>query len=236
MWLRGGVVIDRRTLLIGAGAGLTLAGCGSSSKTGAAIPPLPATPRAARLIAAARLQVGATVSYDAAYTRIAFPNGDVPRDRGACTDVLIRAYRHALALDLQALINSDMRAAFAAYARTWGLTVPDSNIDHRRVPNLAIWLERREAALPVPSAPSSWQPGDIFTSLVAGTGTHVGLVSDREGARSPPRHSQYRRRRSRGGCPAPVADYRPFPLGRRLTALNPRPTPLVAPMRAVAGP
>jgi uncharacterized protein YijF (DUF1287 family) len=172
--------LDRRSLLIGAGA--ALAGCSAPARSAA---PLQASPRAAKLIAAARKQVGVTLHYDSAYTRLAFPNGDVPREKGVCTDVVIRAYRDALALDLQALVNADMRAAFAAYPRKWGLTAPDRSIDHRRVPNLRVWLARHHAALPVPPNGSGWQPGDIFTSLVAGTGTHIGLVSDRMGARAP---------------------------------------------------
>jgi uncharacterized protein YijF (DUF1287 family) len=179
-------MIDRRTLLFGAGAGLALTGCGYSAESAAApAPGLRATPRAARLIAFARRQVGVTLRYDPGYSRIAFPNGDVPRDRGVCTDVVIRAYRDAFGLDLQALVNADMRAAFGAYPRNWGLARPDPNIDHRRVPNLAAWLRRHHDALPVPEDPGAWQPGDIFTSLVSGTGTHIGLVSDQAGKRSP---------------------------------------------------
>jgi uncharacterized protein YijF (DUF1287 family) len=179
-------MIDRRTLLVGSAATLSLAGCGSARGTSAApARPLAATARSTRLIAAARRQVGVTLRYDGGYTRIAFPGGDVPSDRGACTDVLIRAYRAAFGLDLQALVHRDMGAAFAAYPKVWGLAAPDPNIDHRRVPNLAAWLKRRHAALPLPAGPSLWQPGDIFTSIVAGTGTHIGLVSDRPGRRSP---------------------------------------------------
>lgn len=141
-----------------------------------------ATGKAARLISAARAQIGVTTRYDAAYTRLAFPGGDVPRQRGACTDVIVRAYRDAFGLDLQALVNADMRAAFDAYPQIWGLTGPDRNIDHRRVPNLRTWLSRHGAALPIPDDASGWRPGDIFTSLVAGTGPHIGLVSDGRGA------------------------------------------------------
>jgi uncharacterized protein YijF (DUF1287 family) len=179
-------MIDRRTLLIGAGAGLALTACGASSgQSQAAARPLPATRRAAALIAAARRQVGVTMGYDARYTRLQFPGGDVPRSRGVCTDVVIRAYRDAFGLDLQALVAADMRASFGAYPKSWGLSAPDSNIDHRRVPDLATWLRRHHTALPVPAKASDWQPGDIFTSLVGGTGTHIGLVSDRAGARGP---------------------------------------------------
>ena len=122
---------------------------------------------------------------DPAYTTLPFPGGDVPRERGTCTDVVIRAYRDALGLDLQALVNADMRSAFAAYPRTWGLSGPDRNIDHRRVPNLATWLKRHGATLPIPTDASGWRPGDIFTSLVDGRGTHIGLVSDRSGPKGP---------------------------------------------------
>jgi uncharacterized protein len=176
------IALDRRQLVLGA-ASLALAGCGRSR----ADPPpsLPTAGKAARLIAAARAQVGITLRYDPAYSVLAFPGGDVPRGRGTCTDVVIRAYRDAFGLDLQALVNADMRAAFDAYPHLWGLRAPDRNIDHRRVPNLRTWLSRHGAALPVPAEPSGWRPGDIFTSLVGGRGTHVGLVSDRLGTRAP---------------------------------------------------
>ncbi|HYJ84300.1 MAG TPA: DUF1287 domain-containing protein [Allosphingosinicella sp.] len=172
-------ILDRRTLLIGGGAALALAACGRSAADPA--PPPPAPGKAGKLIAAARAQVGVTTRYDSAYTRLAFPGGDVPRERGVCTDVVIRAYRDALGLDLQALVNADMRSAFAAYPGIWGLRGPDRNIDHRRVPNLRTWLKRKGAALPVPAGASGWRPGDIFTSLVDGRSPHIGLVSDRRG-------------------------------------------------------
>ena len=169
--------LDRRTLLIGAGASLALAGC-DPVRSG----PPAATGRAARLIAAARAQIGVTVRYDSAYTPLAFPGGDVPRERGVCTDVVIRAYRDSLGLDLQALVNADMREAFSAYPRIWGLRRPDRSIDHRRVPNLRTWLGRQGADLPIPAGGSGWRPGDIFTSRVDGRSPHIGLVSDRRGA------------------------------------------------------
>jgi uncharacterized protein YijF (DUF1287 family) len=174
-------ILDRRSLLLGVGAGVALAGCTAATPT----PPVRATPRAARLIAAARAQIGITTRYDAAYTSLPFPDGDVPRERGACTDVIVRAYRDAFGLDLQALINRDMRAAFGAYPRRWGLDHPDPSIDHRRVPNVRVWLARQGAPLPIPRSGSGWRPGDIFTSLVDNRGTHIGLVSDHEGANAP---------------------------------------------------
>jgi len=171
-------------LLTGAGASLALACCGRS-RAGSAPAPLPASAKAATLIAAARRQVGVTVRYDAAYTRLPFPGGDVPRVRGVCTDVVIRAYRDAFGLDLQALVHADIAAAFGAYPHLWGLAAPDANIDHRRVPNFATWLKRHGAALPIPAAASGWRPGDIFTSRIGPHGTHIGIVSDRRGPKGP---------------------------------------------------
>src|SRR4051812_18675549 len=108
-------MLDRRSVLLGAGASLALPGCT------AARPSVPATSRASHLVAAARAQIGVTTRYDNAYTRLPFPKGDVPREKGVCTDVVIRAYRDAFGLDLQALVNADMRAAFADYPHKWGL-------------------------------------------------------------------------------------------------------------------
>lgn len=130
---------------------------------------------AAALIAAARRQVGVTLAYDPAYTRLRFPGGDVARAKGVCTDVIVRAYRDAFGIDLQALVNADMRGHFAAYPKRWGLARTDPSIDHRRVPNLQRFLERRRANLPA----RDWQPGDIFTSIINGRLPHIGLVSDR---------------------------------------------------------
>jgi uncharacterized protein len=161
---------DRRSLLLG-----VMGSAFAASPARAQLAPT----RASRLIAAARAQVGVTTLYDPAYVVLAFPGGDVPRGRGVCTDVIIRAYRDGLGLDLQALVNADMRAAFSAYPRTWGLRTTDRNIDHRRVPNLQTFLTRKGARLPVSDRASDWQPGDLVTSLVGGTLPHIGIVSDR---------------------------------------------------------
>jgi len=174
------MLLDRRSVLIGAGA-CALPSCGRAEPHAAA----PAASKAMRLIAAARSQIGVTVRYDPAYSVLRFPGGDVPRVRGTCTDVVIRAYRDALGLDLQALVHADMAKAFAAYPHSWGLKAADANIDHRRVPNLRTWFARHGAALPVPRDGSGWRAGDIFTSLIGGRGTHIGLVSDRRGAKGP---------------------------------------------------
>jgi len=175
-----GMTLDRRSLLLGAGVRLALAGCGKVAPQEANYRPAPG--KAGRLIAAARRQIGVTLRWDGAYTELAFPGGDVPREKGSCTDVVVRAYRDALGVDFQDLVNADMRQAFAAYPHLWGLSRPDPNIDHRRVPNLRTWFARHHASLPVPRDAAGWQPGDIFTSLVENRSTHIGLVSDRRGA------------------------------------------------------
>lgn len=136
--------------------------------------------RASRLVAAARAQIGVTLRYDPAYSILSFPNGDVDRSKGVCTDVVIRAFRDALGLDLQALVNADMRAHFSAYPKIWGLRRFDRNIDHRRVPNLAVFWSRQGARLPVSRHASGWRAGDIFTSLVSARLPHTGIVSDRK--------------------------------------------------------
>ncbi len=130
-----------------------------------------------QLIAAAEAQVGVTTVYDATYVRIAFPGGDVSAERGVCTDVIVRAYRKAFGWDLQAHLNADMRAAFAVYPRRWGLNQTDSNIDHRRVPNLQVYFARQGAERPRPTVSADCQPGDLVTQMIPGGRPHIGIVS-----------------------------------------------------------
>ncbi|MFC3694799.1 DUF1287 domain-containing protein [Chenggangzhangella methanolivorans] len=139
----------------------------------------------ARLLAAAEAQVGVTTIYDPAYVRLAFPGGDVPPERGVCTDVVIRAYRSAFGTDLQALVNGDMRAAFASYPRLWGMSRPDRNIDHRRVPNLETFFRRRGAEKPATQAGTDYRPGDLVTQRLPGNLPHIAIVTARrsEGGR-----------------------------------------------------
>ena len=139
--------------------------------------PLVAQPSASRVIEGATRQVGKTVSYDPAYRRIAYPGGDVPLTTGVCTDVVIRAYRHA-GVDLQVLVHEDMKANFWSYPRNWGLRRPDTNIDHRRVPNLATFFRRKGAALPVTKRGADYKPGDIVTWKLAAGLPHIGIVSN----------------------------------------------------------
>ena len=131
------------------------------------------------LVVAARQQIGVTLRYDPAYVDLAYPDGDVPQDRGVCTDVVVRALRRQ-GIDLQRALHEDMRANFAQYPRQWGLNAPDRNIDHRRVPNQMRWFERQGWARPISIVAGHYDAGDIVAWKLSGSGLlHVGIVSDR---------------------------------------------------------
>lgn len=115
------------------------------------------------------------VVYDPSYFSIPYPNGDVPADRGVCTDVVIRAYRR-LGIDLQKEVHEDMKANFQVYPKIWGLKKPDPNIDHRRVPNLMTFFSRRGESLTISQKAEAYQPGDIVTWDLGGGTTHIGIV------------------------------------------------------------
>lgn len=138
-----------------------------------------ATEHVTELVSAAKQQIGVTLSYDPTYRKLAYPMGDVPLDRGVCTDVVVRAYR-ALGVDLQELVHRDMQAAWPVYQRAgnWGLKRPDPNIDHRRVRNLATWFKRHGQELTVSDDPAQYAPGDLVTWRVPPGVPHIGLVAD----------------------------------------------------------
>jgi uncharacterized protein YijF (DUF1287 family) len=131
------------------------------------------------VVAAARAQIGVTTTYDPSYVGLSYPNGDVPIERGVCTDVVVRALRTAHGFDLQQVVHTDMRSNFSAYPTSWGLSRPDKNIDHRRVPNLRRYLERRGFSLPVSADPTDYRPGDLVTCSVPPHLPHIMIVSDR---------------------------------------------------------
>ena len=133
------------------------------------------------IVGAARQQVGVTTTYDPSYIGIAFPNGDLSEERGVCTDVIIRALRISHNVDLQERVNADMNKAFNQYPKIWGHSVTDRNIDHRRVPNLQVYLARIGAELPAPSNSTEFNAGDIITSILPGNLPHIGIVSDTRG-------------------------------------------------------
>lgn len=119
------------------------------------------------------------VVYDPSYYSISYPNGDVPEDKGVCTDVIIRAYRK-LGIDLQKLVHEDMKQNFSLYPKIWGLTKPDKNIDHRRVPNLMKFFERHGVVKAITDNPKEYLPGDIVCWNLGGSVTHIGLVVDKK--------------------------------------------------------
>lgn len=151
------------------GAGLALSPAGASA-----------------LISAARDQVGVTVEYDPAYVKLAYPGGDVPPEKGVCTDVIIRAMRRAFNFDLQKMVHEDMRKNFSIYPKKWGLKKPDRNIDHRRVPNLQKYLSRHATQIEISSTTDSFLPGDIVTCTLPGNLPHIMLVSDKKTASGTP--------------------------------------------------
>ena len=133
----------------------------------------------AKLSEAAIMLTNNRVSYDPSYYSIDYPNGDVPSDKGVCTDVVIRAYRK-LNIDLQKEVHEDMVTNFSLYPTIWGLTKTDKNIDHRRVPNLMKFFERHGIKKPLTQNAIDYQPGDIVCWNLGGAITHIGLVVDRK--------------------------------------------------------
>ena len=128
-----------------------------------------------KLVRDARAQIGKTVLYDPAYTPLRYPRGDVPFNKGVCTDVVIRALR-LQGWDLQQLIHEDMRQHFAVYPQKWGLNAPDSNIDHRRVPNIATYFQRQGYQI----NSQDYRAGDIVTWDLGKGLVHIGIVSNRK--------------------------------------------------------
>ncbi|MCL6416244.1 DUF1287 domain-containing protein [Aestuariirhabdus sp. Z084] len=131
------------------------------------------------LVAAAIDRTKHTITYDGSYLSIPYPGGDVPNNIGVCTDVIIRSYR-SLGTDLQVLVHEDMAKEFEAYPskRIWGLSKPDKNIDHRRVPNLQAFLTRHGSVLPVTNQARDYAPGNIVTWLLPGNLPHIGIVTN----------------------------------------------------------
>lgn len=115
------------------------------------------------------------VSYDPSYFSIGYPNGDVPANKGVCTDVIIRAYRK-LGIDLQTEVHEDMVKDFENYPQLWGLKKTDTNIDHRRVPNLMFFFSKRGKIKPISNKAADYAPGDIVAWNLGGNVTHIGLV------------------------------------------------------------
>lgn len=139
------------------------------------------TPEQRKIVDSTRWQIGKTTSYDPSYKRLHYPNGDIPIQQGVCTDVIVRTLRKSLKIDLQKEIHEDMTAHFEAYPQSWGLTAPDYNIDHRRVPNIQTYFNRKGWELPFDQIKKNYQPGDIITCSIGGVTPHIMIVSDRKG-------------------------------------------------------
>ncbi len=135
---------------------------------------------AQKLVTDARSQIGKTLAYDPAYTKLSYPMGDVPISKGVCTDVVVRALR-GQNMDLQQLIHEDMKKNFHAYPKKWGLKSPDKNIDHRRVPNIATYFKRKGYEV----KDGVYKAGDIVTWDLGKGLVHIGIVSDKTVAGTP---------------------------------------------------
>lgn len=137
-----------------------------------------ANPAIRKVLESAVEQTKVTRQYTQAYYKISYPGGDVPAETGACTDVVIRGFRNA-GVDLQKEVHEDMTANFSSYPKKWGLARTDTNIDHRRVPNLQTFFTRKGKSLPVSARGEDYRPGDVVSWDLDGNGmTHIGLVSN----------------------------------------------------------
>lgn len=136
------------------------------------------SPEIKKLLESAFKQTEITKNYDPNYAVISYPNGDVPQETGVCSDVVIRAFRNT-GVDLQKEVHEDMAKNFAVYPKKWNLPKPDTNIDHRRVPNLQKFFERKGKALEITNNGDDYKPGDVVSWDLNGKGmTHIGLVSN----------------------------------------------------------
>ena len=132
-----------------------------------------------RLVAAAVERTHHSVRYVSEYVRIPYPGGDVPADTGVCTDEIIRSYR-AVGVDLQKEVHEDMVQHFSEYPNRWGRTHADSNIDHRRVPNLMVFFQRKGESLPITNKAKDYAPGDLVTWDLGRGVPHIGIVVDQK--------------------------------------------------------
>jgi uncharacterized protein YijF (DUF1287 family) len=148
--------------------------------------PSSGSPLLDRLVAAAIERTGHEVRYDPTYFQIKYPGGDVPEGVGVCTDEVIRPYR-AVGIDLQKEVHEDMARNFRLYPKKWGLSKPDTNIDHRRVPNLMVFFSRKGTSLPVTARAADYRPGDVVTWDLGGGLTHIGIVVNVPSAEDPAR-------------------------------------------------
>ena|SRR5258705_8853360 len=141
--------------------------------------PLPphASPQLKQLIEAAVAQAGVTKGYDPSYLKLKYPDGDVPLETGVCSDVVVRAFRKA-GIDLQKEVHEDMLRAWSDYPKRWGAIRPDTNIDHRRVPNLMTYFTRHGTSLLPNNNPDDYLPGDVVAWDLGGGIDHIGIITN----------------------------------------------------------
>jgi uncharacterized protein len=139
--------------------------------------PISDTPQIRKAVDSAIEQTRQTFEYDPSYVKLEYPNGDVPLVRGVCADVIVRAFRSA-GMDLQKEVHEDMVRHFSAYPARWGARKPDSNIDHRRVPNLMTLFDRSGRSVPTTRKPSDYVPGDVVAWELDNHLLHIGIVTD----------------------------------------------------------
>ena len=125
--------------------------------------------------------VDPNIDYDPTYFSLKYPNGDVPKNKGVCTDVVIRAYRK-LNIDLQKEVHEDMLKNFALYPniKKWGLHKTDTNIDHRRVPNLEVFFARKGERLPITADADNYKTGELVTWIIGNKYPHIGIVTNKK--------------------------------------------------------
>ncbi len=165
------------------GGAAQVAGTGAQRATAR---PSSGSPVLDKLVEAAIERTTFEVRYDPTYMSLDYPGGDVPPEIGVCTDEVIRSYRK-LGIDLQKEVHEDMKRNFGLYPRKWGLKKTDTNIDHRRVPNLAVFFARKGVSLPVTNDERDYRPGDIVTWELGGKLPHIGIVVNIAPADSPER-------------------------------------------------
>ena len=134
---------------------------------------------AQRLAAAALARSGEEVAHDDAYYKISYPGGDIASGKGQAADLIIRSFRK-IGIDLQQEVHEDMKANFRAYPQLFDALGPDTNIDHRRVPNLQTFFKRRGISLKITEKKEDYLPGDLVTCTVAGKLPHIMIVSDKK--------------------------------------------------------
>lgn len=134
-----------------------------------------------RLAAAAISIIDPNIVYTPNYVSLKYPNGDVPPKTGVCSDVVIRAYRK-LGIDLQKEVHEDLKANFFQYPnlKKWGLKKPDTNIDHRRVPNLEVFFTRKGQKLAVTQNAKDYKTGEIVSWMINGKLPHIGIITNKK--------------------------------------------------------